>query len=145
MRRGRFEQRSGIVSDGCQLSGPQALAGVLVSWNRRDMSDDYLQVTTTTDSEVEARRLAQLAVESRLAACGQVLSPITSVYRWEGKVENAKEWMVVFKTTANRAEELIDRLRADHSYDTPEIVAVPIVAGYQAYLEWITEETRDPG
>jgi periplasmic divalent cation tolerance protein len=108
------------------------------------MQDGYLQVTTTTDSEGEARRLADLAVESRLAACGQVLSPITSVYWWDGKVENAQEWMVLLKTTANRVEQLIDRLRAEHSYDTPEIVAVPIVSGNPAYLDWITAETSEP-
>ena len=108
------------------------------------MQEGYLQVTTTTDSEAEARKLAELAVESRLAACGQVLSPITSVYWWDGKVENAQEWMVLLKTTANRVEQLIDRLRAEHSYDTPEIVAVPIVSGNPAYLDWITAETSKP-
>ena len=107
------------------------------------MQEGYLQVTTTTDSEAEARKLAELAVESRLAACGQVLSPITSVYWWDGKVENAQEWMVLLKTTANRVEQLIDRLRAEHSYDTPEIVAVPIVSGNPAYLDWITAETAE--
>lgn len=107
------------------------------------MQDGYLQVTTTTDSEAEARKLAELAVQSRLAACGQVLSPITSVYWWEGKVENAQEWMVLLKTTAGRVEQLIDRLRAQHSYDTPEIVAVPIVSGNPAYLDWITAETTE--
>ena len=107
------------------------------------MQDGYLQVTTTTDSEAEARKLAELAVRSRLAACGQVLSPITSVYWWEGKVENAQEWMVVLKTTAGRVDQLIDRLRAEHSYDTPEIVAVSIVSGNPAYLDWITAETME--
>ena len=107
------------------------------------MEDGYLQVTTTTDSEAEARKLAELAVESRLAACGQVLSPITSVYWWEGKVQNAQEWMVVMKTTTDRVEQLIDRLRAEHSYDTPEIIAVPIVSGNPAYLDWIAAETAE--
>jgi periplasmic divalent cation tolerance protein len=105
------------------------------------MQDGYLQVTTTTDSEAEARKLAELAVQSRLAACGQVMSPIASVYWWQGKVENVREWMVVLKTTADRVEQLIERLRAEHSYDTPEIVAVPIVAGNPDYLDWIAAET----
>jgi periplasmic divalent cation tolerance protein len=108
------------------------------------MRDGSLQVSTTIDSESEARRLAQLAVESRLAACGQVLSPITSVYWWEGKVETAEEWMVLLKTTASRVEQLIERLRAEHSYDTPEIIAVPIVSGNPAYLDWIATETAEP-
>jgi periplasmic divalent cation tolerance protein len=108
------------------------------------MQDGFLQVTTTTDSESEARKLAELAVGSRLAACGQVMSPITSVYWWQGKVENAQEWMVVLKTTAGRVERLMERLRAEHSYDTPEIVAVPIVSGDPAYLDWIATETAEP-
>jgi periplasmic divalent cation tolerance protein len=107
------------------------------------MADSYLQVTTTTDSEAEAQSLATVAVESRLAACAQVLSPIRSVYWWEGKVESAQEWMVLLKTTAARVDQLIQRLRSEHSYDTPEIVAVPIVAGHPAYLAWIAEETRE--
>jgi periplasmic divalent cation tolerance protein len=107
------------------------------------MADSYLQVTTTTDSEAEAQSLATVAVENRLAACAQVLSPIRSVYWWEGKVESAQEWMVLLKTTAARVDQLIQRLRSEHSYDTPEIVAVPIVAGHPAYLGWIAEETRE--
>ena len=107
------------------------------------MPSGYLQVTTTTDSEEEASRLVRVGVENRLAACGQVLSPIQSTYWWQGKVESAREWMVVFKTTTERAEPLMDRLRAEHSYETPDIVAVPIVAGSPAYLEWISTETTD--
>lgn len=109
------------------------------------MAEQYVQVTTTTDSEAEARKLAQVAVESRLAACGQVLSPITSVYWWQGEVESAQEWMVLFKTSAERAPQLVERLRAEHSYDTPEIIAMPIVSGNPAYLGWIDEETREGG
>jgi periplasmic divalent cation tolerance protein len=107
------------------------------------MAYSYLQVTTTTDSEAEAQSLATVAVENRLAACAQVLSPIRSIYWWEGKMESAQEWMVLLKTTAARVDQLIRRLRSEHSYDTPEIVAVPIVAGHPAYLEWIAEETRE--
>src|SRR5919199_2017718 len=107
------------------------------------MAESYLQVTTTTDSREDADRLARLAVDSRLAACAQVLSPITSTYWWEGKVERADEWMVLLKTTSGRAEELIARLQAEHTYDTPEIVATPIVAGNPAYLDWIAAETRE--
>jgi periplasmic divalent cation tolerance protein len=107
------------------------------------MADSYLQVTTTTDSEAEAQSLATIAVENRLAACAQVLSPIRSVYWWEGKMESAQEWVVLLKTTAARVDQLIQRLRSEHSYDTPEIVAVPIVAGHPAYLKWIAEETRE--
>src|ERR1700737_1438698 len=106
------------------------------------MQEGYLQVTTTTDSEAEGRKLAELAVEPRAAGGG--LRPIPRGYWGDGKVENAQEWMVLLKTTANRVEQLIDRLRAEHSYDTPEIVAGPIVSGNPAYLDWITAETSKP-
>jgi periplasmic divalent cation tolerance protein len=106
------------------------------------MAEDYLQVTTTTDSRDEADRLARLAVEGRLAACAQVLSPISSTYWWQGQVETAEEWMVLVKTTRERVQELISRIVAEHSYDTPEVIATPIVSGNPAYLDWIATETR---
>jgi periplasmic divalent cation tolerance protein len=102
---------------------------------------DCLQVVTTTDSREEADRLARSAVERRLAACAQVVGPVTSTYRWEGAVETASEWQCVLKTTAARFDELRAHLEREHTYETPEIVATPIVAGGAAYLEWIERET----
>jgi periplasmic divalent cation tolerance protein len=102
---------------------------------------DHHQVLTVTDSEVDARRLANLAVERRLAACAQIVGPITSVYRWQGTVESATEWQVLLKTTASRVSELIEALRAEHVYEVPEIIATPIEAGDADYLAWITTET----
>jgi periplasmic divalent cation tolerance protein len=102
---------------------------------------DHYQVLTVTDSEADARRLADLAVERRLAACAQVVGPITSVYRWQGAVESATEWQVLLKTTASRVGELIEALRAEHKYDVPEVIATPIEAGTPDYLAWITSET----
>jgi periplasmic divalent cation tolerance protein len=84
-------------------------------------------------------------VEERLAACAQVLGPLTSTYRWQGAVETADEWYCHLKTTAERWPALEARLRALHPYDVPEIIALPIAAGSRAYLDWITAETRpDP-
>ncbi|NJC68421.1 divalent-cation tolerance protein CutA [Planosporangium thailandense] len=102
----------------------------------------YCQVSTTTDSPDAAAELARTAVEARVAACGQVVGPITSVYRWEGRVDNAEEWLVLFKTTAERADALIEHIQALHSYHVPEIISTPITAGNPAYLDWISEETR---
>ena len=102
---------------------------------------DCLQVVTTTDTREEAGRLARSAVEHRLAACAQVVGPVTSTYWWEGAVQTATEWQCVLKTTAARFDELRGHLEREHSYDTPEIVATPIVAGNAAYLEWIERET----
>jgi periplasmic divalent cation tolerance protein len=106
------------------------------------MTDEYLQVTTTTDSRREAASLARSAVEGRLAACAQLVGPIASTYWWEGEVETADEWMVLFKTTAVRLEELAALITEEHSYDTPEIIATPVTAGGADYLDWVSEQTE---
>jgi periplasmic divalent cation tolerance protein len=103
---------------------------------------DCLQVVTTTESREEAERLARSAVERRLAACAQVAGPVTSTYWWEDSVQTATEWQCILKTTAARFDELRAHLELEHSYDTPEIVATPIVAGGAAYLDWIRRETN---
>ena len=107
------------------------------------MNEKYMQVTTTTDSRDEAEKLSRFVVDNRLAACAQIVGPITSTYWWQGKVEVAEEWMIFMKTTAAHVDELVTRVQAEHSYDTPEIVATPIVAGNPGYLEWIANETGE--
>lgn len=99
------------------------------------------QVTTTVDDRAAAEALARSAVEARLAACGQVVGPITSVYRWEGAVETAAEWTVVFKTTTAASPALIEHVRAGHPYQVPEILVTPVVDGNPAYLAWVAEST----
>ncbi|HEY7919693.1 MAG TPA: divalent-cation tolerance protein CutA, partial [Streptosporangiaceae bacterium] len=94
----------------------------------------YLQVQTTTDSRAEAVELGRGAVEARLAACAQVAGPVVSSYWWEGDLERAEEWLLLLKLPAARYQELADFLTQRHSYDEPEIVATPIVAGSAAYL-----------
>ena len=104
----------------------------------------YLQVQTTTDTRAEAMEISRAAVEARLAACAQVYGPVTSTYWWENRLERTEEWVVLLKLPVDRYEELAAFLTERHSYDEPEIVAVPIVAGSAAYLNWVLEETR-PG
>jgi periplasmic divalent cation tolerance protein len=106
------------------------------------MDQAYVQVTTTIDSRQEAATLARSAVEERLAACAQLVGPIASTYWWEGEIESAEEWMVLFKTTLDRFEELATLIAEQHSYDTPEIIATPVVAGSAEYLGWVTEQTE---
>lgn len=101
----------------------------------------YLQVSTSIDSPDGADRIGRELVERRLVACFQVLGPIRSTYRWNGAVEHAEEWLCLAKTTSERLEELTDELTALHPYDTPEIIATPIVGGYGGYLDWIAAET----
>jgi periplasmic divalent cation tolerance protein len=102
----------------------------------------FLHVQTTTDSRAEAMELAHDAVQARLAACAQVAGPLASTFWWEDAIERAEEWLVMLKLPADRYGELADFLIERHSYDEPEIIATPIVAGSDGYLDWITEETR---
>jgi len=99
-------------------------------------------VTTAVDSEAAAARLSRGAVEVRLAACGQVIGPITSTYWWNGALETAQEWTIAFKTTEANVAALSDHLEAAHPYDVPEIVVTPVIGGNRAYLEWVETETR---
>jgi len=98
---------------------------------------DYLQVASTAGSEDEAERIGAALVERRLAACVQTIGPISSRYRWRGEVETAREWLCLAKTEASRYAELEATIRELHSYEEPEIVATPIVAGSAGYLDWI--------
>jgi periplasmic divalent cation tolerance protein len=100
---------------------------------------EYLQIQTTAGSEEEAERIGAALVERRLAACVQVLGPIASRYHWQGEVETAREWMCVAKTEASRYPEAEAAIGELHSYEEPEIVATPIVAGSKGYLKWLTD------
>lgn len=105
-------------------------------------SGDTVRVETTVDSRDGAERLARSVVEHRLAACAQVSGPITSFYRWEGRIQADEEWTVVVKTAADRLDELTAHIGEVHPYDVPEVVAVPVTGGSPAYLEWVRDETR---
>ncbi|MBV9446350.1 MAG: divalent-cation tolerance protein CutA [Streptosporangiaceae bacterium] len=106
---------------------------------------EYLQVQTTTDSRAEAMELSRAVVEARLAACAQVCGPIASTYWWDSAVQREEEWLLLFKLPADRYQELADFLNERHSYDEPEIIALPIVDGSAPYLDWVREETRAKG
>lgn len=103
-----------------------------------DESEPIAVLITAANNE-EAVRLAEMLVGSHLAACVQILPEMESVYRWQGKIERQPEILLVVKTTRAHFEELEREVRALHSYDTPEIVALPIVAGSEPYLRWLTE------
>jgi|SRR5215204_2592217 len=101
---------------------------------------ECVQVLTTAGSEEEAGRIAELLVERRLAACVQVVGAITSRYRWQGAIEETREWQCLVKTTRAAYEEVEAAIREIHSYDEPEIIATPIVAGSAGYLAWIEDQ-----
>ncbi|HKR58360.1 MAG TPA: divalent-cation tolerance protein CutA [Pyrinomonadaceae bacterium] len=100
------------------------------------MPDPIIVLVTAASSE-EAQRLADMLVESRLAACVQIIPQIESVYRWQGNVERSAEVLLIAKTELSKFEELEQRVRATHSYEIPEIVAVPSVAISEAYRDWL--------
>jgi periplasmic divalent cation tolerance protein len=104
----------------------------------------HLQVLTTLDDREAAVALAHGVVAARLVACAQVTGPVASVYRWKGEVEQATEWYCVMKTTGARYEALAAWIAQHHPYDTPELIATPVVAGAPDYLAWITRETSPP-
>jgi len=97
----------------------------------------------TAADGAEARRLAEMLIEKRLAACVQILPPIESVYRWQGRIERQPEVLLLAKTTKAKFEELESEVRAVHSYETPEIVAVPIAAGSTPYLQWLADSLKE--
>ncbi|MDX2029371.1 MAG: divalent-cation tolerance protein CutA [Blastocatellia bacterium] len=103
---------------------------------------DTLVVLTTVESHADAERLARLLVERHLAACVQILSPITSIYRWQGNVERTNEILLLIKTTPAAYPALESEIQANHPYQTPEILALPVVEGAADYLNWLTKSVQ---
>ncbi|MFI7617178.1 divalent-cation tolerance protein CutA [Nonomuraea terrae] len=102
---------------------------------------DFLEVRVTVPARDEAERICSAVIARRLAAAVQVVAPITSVYWWRGEINRADEWLLYMITTAQRFDELAACVRELHSYEVPQIVAVPLVIGTADYLEWIRRET----
>jgi periplasmic divalent cation tolerance protein len=101
---------------------------------------DKIIVLVTCGSAKEARRIARALVEARFAACANVLeTPVRSIYRWKGRVESAKECLLIIKTSRRRFAALEQTVKRLHSYDVPEIIALRLTAGSAGYLDWIGE------
>ena len=103
-------------------------------------SEQLLCVSTTLDSQVAARAMAKNLVEFGQAACVQVIGPIESVYRWQGKLEQAEEWLCIAKTDRAHFAALQDIILKHHPYDEPEVIATEIVAGSEGYLAWLGKQ-----
>ncbi|HET7488512.1 MAG TPA: divalent-cation tolerance protein CutA [Acidimicrobiales bacterium] len=104
------------------------------------MGDGHVQVQTAAASREEADAIADAVLVARVAACVQVVGPVHSRYWWQGALESAEEWLCVVKTTAERAGDAMAVIAGVHSYDNPEIIALPIVAGAGPYLAWLDTE-----
>jgi len=100
----------------------------------------YLQVVTTWPRKQDAQAVARTLLETRLAACVQILGPIESTYWWQGQIERSEEWLCLIKTTQEHWEGLATAIRSSHPYQVPEIIALPIIAGSDGYLKWLGEE-----
>ena len=101
-----------------------------------DARDARIVLVTTPDAET-ARALARTLVEDRLAACGNVLAGVTSIYRWQGAIEEAAEALLILKTSDDRVGALSARVNELHPYDVPEVLALRVDAGHQPYLDWL--------
>ena len=105
--------------------------------NRSCNVNDKIVIFNTCGSAEEADRIARKLVDGKLAACVNVITPVRSYYHWQGKLETAEEWMLVIKSTSALFIRLREALEAAHSYQIPELIAIPITDGSPAYLNWM--------
>jgi periplasmic divalent cation tolerance protein len=105
---------------------------------------DLRMVYMTAGGLEEARRIARELVESRLAACVNIIDGMNSFYWWEGKIQDDRETVLIAKTRATLVPSLIEKVRTLHSYMVPCVVTLPILEGYSPFLKWVHEETREP-
>lgn len=106
------------------------------------MAENHIVTLCTVPDRESGERIAQALVEERLAACVNLVPGLTSIYRWQGKVEKTEECLLIIKTGVSRFNALKKRIKALHPYKVPEIIALPIIHGSAEYLNWITESTK---
>ena len=107
--------------------------------------DEFIVILVTTSSDAEATAIARTLVEERLIACGNVIGPIRSLFRWQGAVDGATEHLLMAKARAADFQRIEERVRALHSYDVPEVIALPIRMGSAPYLAWLADATARGG
>jgi periplasmic divalent cation tolerance protein len=103
---------------------------------------DFILVQTSSNSQEGAQKIADAIIARRLAACCWVSGPMVSTYWWKGRVDQEQEWACSFKTQKDLYRDIEQAIKEVHSYEVPEIVAIPLVAGSQSYLDWIEQETK---
>jgi periplasmic divalent cation tolerance protein len=102
---------------------------------------EYIVVFITAPQEEEALKIAQALVDDKIAACVNIVKNIRSIYRWQGKIEDDKEFLMIVKTRRDLFENLLKSVKRLHSYSVPEIIALPVIEGSEDYLSWLKEET----
>ena len=105
-------------------------------------ASEFFQITTTTETQAEARKIAAALVGQRLAACAHVSGPVESTYRWEGAVECTSEWVCEAKVRSDRTAAVTSVITELHSYEVPAVVVLPVVEASPAYLQWLRSETK---
>ncbi len=105
--------------------------------------EQILMVFVTVSSEAEGKKIGNILVENRLAACVNLVPQIHSIFRWKGNIENENEVLLLIKSTRERIDELVAKIKEIHSYDVPEILAIPVFAGNRDYIDWVLEETTN--
>lgn len=103
---------------------------------------EFIQVLTSIDSREKAEEISRKLLEARLAACIQIIGPIKSMYWWRGVIESSQEWLCFIKTRVDMYKNVEEMIRSLHSYEVPEIIVLPIIQGFQKYLEWMSNELK---
>jgi periplasmic divalent cation tolerance protein len=101
---------------------------------------EHIQVFTTTDTKENARQISKRVLENNLAACAQIIGPISSIFWWKNNINEEEEWLIIIKTRKDLYEELEQAIRKVHKYEVPEILAIPVIAGAKSYLDWLDGE-----
>jgi periplasmic divalent cation tolerance protein len=102
----------------------------------------HIQVMTTTEHKADAEKVAKILVEKRLAACVQIIGPLTSYFHWQDKLDTAREYLCLIKSRDDLFAELEDAIKSVHPYEVPEIIATPITKGGKDYLNWMAAELK---
>jgi len=103
----------------------------------KDLQNTYIIVMVTTANKQEAENIPQCLLKEQLIACANITGPVSSLFHWAGKLEKAEEYLVIMKSRKDLFEKLMETVKALHSYEVPEIIALPIVEGSKAYLDWL--------
>ncbi len=103
------------------------------------MKNNYIIILVTCKDKLEAEKITQSLLEQRLIACGNIVSPVTSFFHWHGRIDIAEECLIVMKSRLDLFEQIAEQVKSLHSYDVPEILALPIVEGSKIYIDWMND------
>jgi periplasmic divalent cation tolerance protein len=106
------------------------------------LEKDYTIILVTTANREEAEKISKALLNERLIACANIIGPISSLFWWHEKIESAQEYVLLMKSRLDLFDKILERVKALHSYEVPEIIAIPIIQGFRPYLEWLNSSLR---